>query len=132
MLMKIKYILILSLALFSANSFADFGYTGDYCLFDGISNNPKLSQEEEFAMLLEPNDSRYFTLMADAVASIVFTPLKILKDPNCKISNYTKNLLEYYQKHSAAIRNNNQEIATYLDQIQENITQNEPAEDEDL
>lgn len=117
--MKTKYILAtLFLTLFNVNSFATtIGYTGDFCEFNGVEQN----KETEFAMLLEPSDTASFALISNVVAAIAIAPTTDLANPNCPISRYTKQLLDYYQKNAAAIREKNKDISELLDDIQKTL-----------
>jgi len=118
--MKTKCILLLFLALFSISSFADV--ISNYCGFHGIlTDKPGRSKEEEFAMLLEPQDHPNYEMISSAIGVVAITPINILKDSNCAISGYVKQLLEYYQKHKDEIKNYDPDTADILDLVQKKL-----------
>ena len=125
--MKIKYIPLLFLALLGTNSFAD--YAGDYCEFNGVSDDPNHAKEEEFAMLLSSEYKPNFATMANVVGAIAVTPTADLKNLNCKVSEYAKQLVEYYRKHEDEIKIKNREIAEILDFVQKKLESIDPVDE---
>ena len=123
--MKTKIVLAIFLILSYANLFAYYG--GDYCPFNGISDDPNHTEEEEFAMLLESVYMPNFEAIANVIGVLITTPTETLKDPNCKISGYAKKLVEYYKKHKTEITNKEQEISELLDIIQKIVERDDSA-----
>src|SRR3972149_455109 len=102
--MKIKHILLsLFLSLLNIQAFASSGYFNPYCQLNGVLHGPHIKKEEEFKMLLEPTRTPNFQAISAVIGAIIVAPTEVLKDPSCKISKYTKQLVDYYKEHKIKI-----------------------------
>ncbi len=128
--MKTKIIFIMFLALLSINvdSFAAFYAGSSFCSFNGILNSQSRTREEEFNMLLEPEENPNFEAMSSAVGALTVVPVKDLKNPECNVSKYTKDLLEFYKNNKDKIMAKHPEIAELLGFIQNRFESKQASE----
>lgn len=124
--MQIKCTSILFLALFSVCIIASADNTKDYCNFERLFNNPSITIQEEFAMLLDPAWTPNFDAITHAIAILAVAPPEALNNRQCPIYKYTRDFLEYYKQNKEKITEDKIYITKLLDAVQERLTETIP------
>lgn len=112
-------LLVLFLSIFSTSLLANNG--SGYCNFRGAITDPEITQEEQFAMLLEREGYPNFQAMAQTVAALITVPIIDLNNPNCPVYSYSRALLAYYDVNKDKIAKNKPYIAKMINIIREKI-----------
>ena len=120
--MRKKVIFLLFLGLFSISSFA-INQSGiccgqNTCTFNGILDNSS-RREEEFSYLFDAKDSPNHRTIAYVVGILIIDPT--IENENCKVHEYIKGLLRFYETNKEKIEIIDPEIVELLEFIKKRL-----------